>query len=45
MPAVNLKRNSRRAALSVGASALTVVGLATAALAATGTVNTSAAQP
>ena len=43
MPAVNLKRNSRRAALSVGASALTVVGLATAALAAAGTVNTSGA--
>ena len=41
MPAVNLKRNSRRAALSVGVSALTVVGLATAALAAAGTVNTS----
>jgi len=43
MPAVNVKRNSRRAALSVGASALTVVGLATAALAAAGTVNTAGA--
>ena len=43
MPAVNVKRTSRRAARSVGVSALTVVGLATAALAAAGTVNTAGA--